>query len=478
MLKKILNKYNSIPDQVKASIWFVICGILQKAITLLTTPIFSRLLTTSEFGVISVFNTLQNIVIIFASLNLASGVYLRGLIKFKENSDEFTVSLHSLYIINFIIVFFIYIIFNNFWNGIFKLSTFYMCLMFLDILVQVSFHFWSARQRVKYKYRMLVIITLINALCKPIMGVIAVINSQDKVKARIITIVLADFSIFGYFLLKIVFKKGKVISTKYWKYSLAYNLPLIPHYLSQLILGQSDRLMINSIINSSKAGIYSLANSAAVILTIVNQSILNSYNPWMYQKIQGNDYKDIAKVSYKILIFIASINLLLIACAPEVISIMAPSSYYEAIWVIPPVSMSVYFTFLYSLFANFEFYYEKTNYMMIASVVGAIMNIILNGIFIPIFGFIAAGYTTLVCYICYCLFHYILMKKILQKELPNIQIYDVKILALISIIFIILGAGITVFYQYTNIRYLILLIVVAIIIVNREKVYTIIKGFH
>ncbi len=105
-------------------------------------------------------------------------------------------------------------------------------------------------------------------------------------------------------------------------------------------------------------------------------------------------------------------NLILIAFAPEAISILAPRSYHGAIWVIPPVAASVFFMFLYNLFGNVEFYFEENKFIMIASVLGAVLNIILNYIFVPLCGYIAAGYTTLFCYIVYSLSHYIFMKKV------------------------------------------------------------------
>lgn len=77
-MKFFIKKYEGLAKPVKVSLWFVICGFLQKGITFLTTPIFSRLLTTSEYGVVSLFTTWNNIVIIIATLNLAAGVYLRA----------------------------------------------------------------------------------------------------------------------------------------------------------------------------------------------------------------------------------------------------------------------------------------------------------------------------------------------------------------------------------------------------------------
>lgn len=475
MLKKLILKYKNLPQQVKASVWFVICGFIQKAISLLTTPIFSRILSTSEYGIFSVFMAWQNIVIIIASLNLASGVYLRGLIKFEDDSDEFTASLQSLYVINWTFVFGIYGIFYGFWNSVTELPTTYMCAMFLDILVSVSFNFWSARQRVEYKYRALVAVTIINAIVKPTVGIIAVLNSNNRISARIYTIVLVDILVFGCFFCGMFVKKGKRISKKYWKYALAYNLPLVPHYLSQIVLNQSDRVMINSICGSDEAGIYSLAYNAAIILTIINQSILNSYNPWMYKSIRDKEYSNIEKVSVSLLSVVGVLNLALIAFAPEVIYILAPPSYYKAIWVIPPVAMSVFFMFMYSLFSNFEFYYEKTKLMMMASVGGAILNILLNQIFIKKVGFLAAGYTTLVCYLCYCIFHYIVMKRILKAELKGLNIYNMKNIICISLVFVLSGAVLMCLYNYILIRYIIIMLITLGVFVKRKRIINFVR---
>ena len=76
--------------------------------------------------------------------------------------------------------------------------------------------------------------------------------------------------------------------------------------------------------------------------------------------------------------------------APEVISFMAPNRVLRAIWIIPPVASSVFFMFLYNLFANIEFYFEENKFIMVASVLGALLNIGLNYYLIPLFGYIVA----------------------------------------------------------------------------------------
>ena len=49
-MNKLLDKYKKIPAPVKAGLWFFICTVLQKGIVFLTVPIFTRLLTTEQYG--------------------------------------------------------------------------------------------------------------------------------------------------------------------------------------------------------------------------------------------------------------------------------------------------------------------------------------------------------------------------------------------------------------------------------------------
>ena len=84
MIKSVLNRYKSFPIQVKASLWFLICSFLQKGISTVTTPIFTRIMNTTEYGQYNVFNSWLSIASIFVSLSLTGGVYAQGLVKFES----------------------------------------------------------------------------------------------------------------------------------------------------------------------------------------------------------------------------------------------------------------------------------------------------------------------------------------------------------------------------------------------------------
>lgn len=476
MIKKLVDKYNQIPMTVKASFWFLICGFVQRGISMITTPIFSRLLSTGEYGDFSVYQTWYNIIIIFASLNLASGVYMRGLVKYEEDKDRFTGSLQCLYMLTTAICFTIYLLFQPKWNAFFGLDSSFVYAMFIDILAATAYHFWSTQQRVDYKYRNLVIMTVLNAVLRPAVGVVMILLLPDyKLEARIFSMVAVDAITFGPFFFGI-FRKGiKVFTTKYWKYALAFNLPLVPHYLSQIVLNQSDRVMIKSLQGSDAAGIYSLAYSVASLMTILNTSVINTLTPWMYKKMKEKEYKQIGSNTIPILLLIAFANFVLVAFAPEVVAIMAPKSYYDAIWVIPPVAVSTYFIFMYSLFSRFEFYFERTRFMMIASVLGACANLVLNYIFIPVYGYYAAGYTTLFCYMLYCIGHYLLMRRIHHKLMDHAKVYDTRLILGITAIFMLLCAVTMSLYRLMIARFILFAVICTIFFVKRREFIALLK---
>lgn len=476
LINNLMNKYKSFPIQVRASFWFLICSFLQKGISSLTTPIFTRLLSTAEYGRFNVFNSWLGIITIFVSMNLYSGVYNQGLIKFDKERDAFSSSLQGLTLSMISVWTVIYLLFRSFWNAIFSLTTVQMLAMLLMIWSTAVFNFWAAEQRVKLSYGRLVTVTLLISIAKPVVGIVCVVNAEDKVTARILGLALVELiGYMGLFISQMIRGK-KFFSAFFWKYALLFNLPLIPHYLSQTVLSSADRIMIDKMVGESEAGIYSLAYSVSMIMTLFNSALSQTIAPWMYQKIKDKKAKDIEPIAYISLAIVAGANLLLIAFAPEVISIFAPKSYYEAIWVIPPVAMSVYFIYLYDLFIRFELYYEKRSFVMTASVIAAVLNIILNYIFINIFGYIAAGYTTLICYIIYSLGHYIFMKRICKTCMNGERIYSPKVLLGITLLFIVSGSMFLFTYSFRILRYLLVGLWIVLAFIKRSVILEKIKA--
>ncbi len=473
----LIDKYKRFPIQIKASIWFLICSFFQKGIQVITTPIFTRLLSTSEFGQYNVFNSWLGVITVFVSMRIYFGVYTQGLVKFDSEKKIYSSSLQGLTLTLELIWIVIYFLFRDFWNKIFGLTNTQMLILLMMVWTTSIFDFWAAEQRIEYNYKHLVIVTCLASLLKPILAIVLVINSIDKVTALVFGFLSAEFICYICLFFKQMLAGKMFYSKKFWKYALSLSVPLVPHYLSQTVLTSFDRIMIQRMIGSSEAGIYGLAYAISQVMSLFNTALTQTIEPWIFQKIKSNKIDELGKVVYPSMIVIGTVNVLLIAIVPEIVMIFAPAPYYDAIWVIPPVAMSVYFGFMYCFFADFEFYYEKTKCITVATMAVAVLNIILNYVFIKIFGYYAAGYTTLACYILYALFHFLSMEIIRKKEIKCRTIYSNKLIVGISLIFVILGFLFMFTYNFLIIRYAGIGLFVLIVILKRKYIMAMIFDF-
>lgn len=476
LFNKIKSAYGGWSVQLKASFWFAVSSIFQKGMAFITTPIFTRILSEEEYGQYCVYNSWYSIVVILATLNLSAGVVNNGLTKFPEKKKTFISSLQGLSIVTTAGVFVIYFLGRSFFEQYVGLHPHMMLIMFLQILCSIGTSMWAVQQRYEYKYKYLFWVSCLMAFASCLFGVFAVVYSEQKFYARVYSDVLVQ-GIVGIFLLIYLFKKGKVFYDGFfWKYALNFNLPLLPHYLSMIVLGQSDRIMIERMVGLSEAAKYSTAHSVAMIMAIVSNAINTTFIPYTYKSLKEEEYDGIKKNAEGLVVLVAAICVVSMAFGPEIVWLMAPPEYYDARWIIPPVAVAVYFMFLYPLFANFEFYFEKTKFIMVASCCGAGLNIFLNYVCIPVWGYCAAGYTTLFCYIVFSLAHFIAYKCILKKELKRNAVYSGKRILLYSLLLIAFMVIMLGLYNIPYVRYAVIAIILLLGIIYKNKIIKIFKG--
>ena len=475
---RLLRKYESISLPAKASLWFVICSILQKGIAFITTPIFTRILSLEEFGVYGVFNSWYSILTVVATLELATGVYNKAMIKYGDDKDGYTSS--TLFLSSCVVaaVYLFCFIFQDVLCPLMGLNITLLTMLFAEIFFLNVMAFWTIRQRFEYKYRSVVALTLAASILGPLLSIILIRNhSSHRVEYRVwgmLAVHIALYSVVG----AIIAKRGKKLYHKeYWRYALHFNLPLIPHYLSLLILNQSDRIMVDRICGSDAAALYTLAYQVAIVMNIITNAVNASFSPWAYQNIHKGEHEKIGKLTSEIVLMIGLVCALFALLAPEFIMIMGDEPYMEAIWAIPPITMSIVFNMIYSLISNYAFYYEKTQFIMVGSAVSAVTNLILNWIFIPRYGFAAAGYTTLFCYIIYAVVHYVFMIKVcrengIEQPFQTMMIWGIAG-SVIGFTFIAL-----LLYRATAARYLLIMGFLVVGFIYREKVMKILKSFR
>lgn len=475
MIKKLLKKYNDIPIAAKATIWFMFCSIVQKCISLMTTPIFTRLMTTEQYGQFSVYNSWLQIFTIITTLRLNYAVFNKGMSKYKDNRDGYTSTMQSLTFIITVIVFIIYLIFHKHINALTELPTFIMLAMFAELLVTPAIDFWTIRKRYEYIYKPVVIRTLLMAFLNASLGVIAVLLADEKGYARILSCILVNFC-FGISLFVYNLKKGKKLFIwEYAKFALAFNLPLLIHYISQYILDQFDRIMIQKMVDIAAAGLYGVAYNAGLMIKIVTTSVNNALVPWQYGKLEKKKLKELDDTMFFVFIFVAACSVLFSAVAPELMKVLADEKYYEAVYIIPPVALGMFFNFMYVSFANVEFFYDQNKFTMFISMAGALLNIGLNYVGIKLFGYVAAAYTTLFCYAVFALGHYIYMTMSVKKAIGVSKVFNGARLLILSAMVLLFGIFIIFLYDKPVIRYILIGAVCVLAYVKRKDITKVVK---
>lgn len=461
-------KLKSAPQGAKSSFALFFANVVTTGIAYITTPIFTRLLSVAEYGQVSLFLTWQQLIGIVAMFSLSAGVFNNGMVDYPQNRSDFSFSLLILSnLITFIvavILFLLYPVIHQYLG----LDIPLLLLMMVLFFVQPAYNFWTSKQKYELKYKQTVVWTIVCALASPVIAIICILLFQgNSLYSRIFGSQVPLILIYAGFYVYLARQSEYKLNVSYWKFAFLFNLPLIPHYLSTYLLSGSDRLMIAHYIGDEATAIYSVAHSVGIVAMIIWSAVNASLIPYTYENCKKENYSAISIVTIPILCIISVVCLLVILLAPEVVVIMATKAYADAIYVIPPIVGSVFFQCLYYIFANVLYYYKKPKYVMIASLSATSINLILNAIFIPKFGYIAAGYTTLVSYLIQAVIDYWAMRHIVKQK-----IYDMRILTVSAVIVIVVALTSHLVYGHDIVRYSILMVLAGLVFWQRKNIYS------
>ena len=245
-----------------------------------------------------------------------------------------------------------------------------------------------------------------------------------------------------YFIIKICKYSKFRFKIKHIKYISTYSFPLIPHSLSAVILAQFDRIMINDIIDTASAGLYSLGYNVGMLMLMVIYSITPSLEPDFFKFLDNKEYKRLDALFEKIFSIVTIAALGLILFAKEIVMVLADEKFYPGLRVVPIVVVGYVFYGMYIVYGMHTGYKKKTVFTSIITLTAGISNIILNAIFIPRYGYIAAAYTTVASYFIMFLMAWIVAKVVLrQRVTPLWMIWKPTLIMFGFISFIVLLNG-------------------------------------
>lgn len=442
-------KYNPI----EAGVSYIIGNMLIKGIPFFTLPLFTRLMSTTDFGIYNIYLSYESIVGIILGCGL-SGTVRVAKVKLNSQFEEYISAVFYLLILLNIAFGILGQLFFPVLNGDSWMSSSLLTALFVNCLCTQIYGISNAKfainGEIKKNLFFSFLMTVLNVAISLLLCLF--VFKDNPYLGRIHGTVLAGLAVTALlFINQLKITGVKKENRVFWEFGVQMGLPLVMHSLSLTILAQSDKIMIESMVGTSEAGIYSLAVTLSGIVSVIVTSVDNAWAPWFFGKLRSKSYKDIETYNSYMVFAVSIIFFVITIVSPEIIKIMSTREYWYSIIIFPVLIISVLFNFYYLIPVNFEYYHMNTKYIAFSTIITAVLNIALNIYFIKKWGYVAAAYSTALSKCVLFMMHWVRAWKIEKIRLVNVSAIS------ISMAVNIFGAFLTIsFVGFWKIRYLIL----------------------
>ena len=437
---------NSNSKALKSGIWYTMANFLTKSIGLITTPIFSRLLTHQEVGAYGNYTSYLAVLTILITFNLES-TFISAKYDFEKEFDSYVSSMLVFSTVSAAIWGIALNLFSDFAVEFMNIDRVYINCMCMYLVFLPAVHMYQTKERYRFGYKKSVLISCLIAVGTALISVLLVKMMENRLSGRVFGSALPTIAV-GLVLYVLLVRSGHNIKFEHIKYALPICLPFVPHLLSMTFLNTLDKMMITDMLGEEENSMYTIAYQCSSVVTILVTSLNTAFSPWLGEKLHLDAFDEIREFSKKyVLIFLYfAVGIMLVA--PDLMMIMGGKSYMEAEYVMPPVMLGCACQFVYTMYVNVEQFKKKTVGMAIASASAAAINFGLNYILIPKYGYIAAAYTTLISFLWLLAAHMFLVWKLgYSKTYPN------KFILCILGAAAVITVGVNALYKLTILRY-------------------------
>lgn len=387
-----------------------------KIITFLLLPLYTSLLTTTEYGTYDLLYTLSILFVPIITLLMEESMF-RFLIDCEtEDERKKIISNAMIYIGGSLIVFVLFIcMLGQFIN---------IPHMFLFVIYLISSVIECSRNAIcrgMSKIKLFAITNFVTSLIVIILNVYFIAIVKIGVEGLLLSYILANLFATLVIGFKVKFKKYisfKLIDYKKLKEMMKYSFPLVPNSVSWTIINLSDRIVISSYLGADANGIYSIANKFPAVIDSIYSFFYTAWKEAAAKNLKYEDSEEFYNIVYKVLKnFMWSFVIMMIAILPFVFEILIKNEFIYSFEYIPILIISMYFSNMSGFYGGIYSAYKDTKIMGTTTTISAILNILINLIFIKLIGIWAAVISTFIAtFVVYIYRKYRLKKYVLLNN--------------------------------------------------------------
>ena len=345
-MKKSMKSKIKTNKVLQAGMGYTIGNYLLKGINLITLPIFARLMNKTDYGLFNIYMSYEGIFVILIGVTLHSSLK-NARYEFKNDYRKYVSSIEIVPMIMLAVALLIVNLFSGSVTQVTGLNLLTLDLLMIHSYCSALLQFYNADLSIDYKYTSFLKIAFFNTIANVLISLILMttVLSSKRYAARIAGCVAPLVLICVYILFKLFSSEKPKYNKTFWKFGVKYSLPIVPHGLSQIVLSQFDRIMINNMVGVAEAGIYSFAFNINTIIQILVNSLDTVYGPWYYERADKKEFKQIKEVSTIYMYAMWCVIVAVMLVAPEVVLILGGKEYYESRIVVLPLLACTFFTF-------------------------------------------------------------------------------------------------------------------------------------
>lgn len=438
---KSQNVTSKIKETISHGIYYGIGSSLSTAVRFLLIPIYVAYLTTTEYGIYSLLRITEMLLIPVFGLGISSAMFRSYFDYSKERNKRIVVgtsfTILILSSIIFIIVGFILSGFLSQWLfGTRKYDYLFILLFIAGAFINIKrlpFLILRARKEPKKYVALNVSFFIFEIILIIILVVVFNLKLFGIILGILITSILSAVILYIIIFKHITFKISKLETRK----QIAYGYPFIFTAIISTLLTSSDRYILNYYTSTSTVGIYTLSYTIGMVMIVLFVSPIRlAWPPLMMSSFKDkNANRFYSKVLTYALTWGFFLFLTLSLFSPELIRLISPEKYWEGIPIVPLVAFSYLLSGVVGFIVVGIHKTRKTYWVFIWSVVGALLNIVLNIIFIsryPKHGIYIAAGTTLISFIVIVIICYFINQSLIKikYELDRICILSAVAFAL------------------------------------------------
>lgn len=426
---------------------FILMGI-----SVFTSPLFSRLLGTSGYGVMSTYTVWTNVMTILATLQTdATLIYAK--VKYPQDEQiRYQSSVVTLSLSIFLALLALITLFIGPISALLKLSRGLVYMIMLQSLGSFGLNMLNTKFQYEFKagYNMISSLTVVLFSLGLSLALVFSMPMEERYIGRILGNVIS-YGTLGICACCYILWKGRTFfNLEYWRFAIGLVLPLIFMNLSDLALGHSDLVMVRNYLGDSASGIYGLAYTFSGIMFTIFASLNKSWVPFFFDDMKKENKDDVSNKSLNFMELFTVLSIGFVLLTQEVFHIFAGVDYWPGTSLIPVFVAGYYLNFMCTFPVSYEHYRMKVQAVSVVTVVSAVLNIGLNYVFIRRFGIVGAVYATMISHLFQFLAHQIYAQTFLGKgEYP----FNTVKLCMFASFFVIAAVGSEVLKDYCLIRW-------------------------